>query len=592
MRRLRNQLRRLDRDEEGSSLIFAALTLFSLALVIMYVYQIGLVTTDRIQIQNAADAAAYSAAQVEANALNSIGQVNDAMAYLNYLLLRYTIDGVVYDTLHRFEDVDKPGATGRQGYVLMGGIGPTNFEGSARYDHAQANTADALAKGKLWIEDMHHVARAIMEVTPELVKRTATKVAEFNGASHIAISDDVELAFKLDDGFAEGGTSNTFPDAMYKRYEEKDVWQVDAVSGGADPKSSAAPQKLTTEWFDPSKGGLKGAAYSQVRLCWNENDWRHDGHTQPHGYGIYIGYRAGAPNNHWHNKHIHKDYISNFPAVTPLPEHGGYVGGTDRPGAHWNYGAVDDDSGTHDQAIVDLFINYGPNPDHHETVACPTCEGQYGGRWSGVKRESELPRSFSLYSGGFFPRPLMIKTPLLQSGITVVTWREGHGLGETFRESDWGMVAVASAAVGYQIKDGGVLPLNTIGSSTTNFVSQYSGTLDGKAENRGVPTLTNAGKDEDADYKNLYYSDTEDSGVRFGARLVPIAHKYTQHPSHTNGEGLSDLLNGIGGRWIKVSDSSAEIPPGVVTARGGPDRLTLKDVVLVNSKTSLESFWH
>ena len=56
MRGLGQELGRLARDEEGSSLIFAAITLFSLLLSIMLVYQIGLLTTDRIQLQNAADA--------------------------------------------------------------------------------------------------------------------------------------------------------------------------------------------------------------------------------------------------------------------------------------------------------------------------------------------------------------------------------------------------------------------------------------------------------------------------------------------------------------------------------------------------------
>ena len=45
-----------------------------------------------------------------------------------------------------------------------------------------------------------------------------------------------------------------------------------------------------------------------------------------------------------------------------------------------------------------------------------------------------------------------MRESLLRSGITVVTWRKARELGSTFPASDWGMLAVASAAVGYQIK--------------------------------------------------------------------------------------------------------------------------------------------
>ena len=59
---LRRELEKLAREEEGASLVFASITLFAVSMSIVFVYQMGLVSTDRLTVQNAADAAAYSAA--------------------------------------------------------------------------------------------------------------------------------------------------------------------------------------------------------------------------------------------------------------------------------------------------------------------------------------------------------------------------------------------------------------------------------------------------------------------------------------------------------------------------------------------------
>jgi len=68
---LRGELRRLHSDESGSSLVFAAITFFGLAMSTLMVYQLGMISADRVRIQNAADAAAYSGAVVEANDIRS-----------------------------------------------------------------------------------------------------------------------------------------------------------------------------------------------------------------------------------------------------------------------------------------------------------------------------------------------------------------------------------------------------------------------------------------------------------------------------------------------------------------------------------------
>lgn len=64
------------KDEKGQILPFAALTLLALVMFWMTVVNVGKMVRDRIMLQNAADAAAQSAACMKARALNSIGSIN------------------------------------------------------------------------------------------------------------------------------------------------------------------------------------------------------------------------------------------------------------------------------------------------------------------------------------------------------------------------------------------------------------------------------------------------------------------------------------------------------------------------------------
>jgi len=64
------------KDERGQILPFVALTLLALVMFWMTVVNVGKLVRDRIMLQNAADAAAQSAACMKARALNSIGRIN------------------------------------------------------------------------------------------------------------------------------------------------------------------------------------------------------------------------------------------------------------------------------------------------------------------------------------------------------------------------------------------------------------------------------------------------------------------------------------------------------------------------------------
>ncbi len=97
-RHLTHRLRALPRDENGQSALFAVLTLMLLMIVIAYTYNVGTTVSQRVRLQNAADAAAYSGAVVEANALSSIAWLNNCETYLHAKLEQHMLDVVMYST--------------------------------------------------------------------------------------------------------------------------------------------------------------------------------------------------------------------------------------------------------------------------------------------------------------------------------------------------------------------------------------------------------------------------------------------------------------------------------------------------------------
>jgi len=72
-------LHRLKRDEEGQALVLGAIFGLVLALCVLTTVGLGRAVYDKVQLQTAADAAAYSQAAVEARVLNFTAYTNRAM---------------------------------------------------------------------------------------------------------------------------------------------------------------------------------------------------------------------------------------------------------------------------------------------------------------------------------------------------------------------------------------------------------------------------------------------------------------------------------------------------------------------------------
>ncbi len=80
--RIRRRLGGLYADESGAAALFAVVSLMFLVIVVAYVHNVGMTVNRRIRLQNAADAAAYSGAMVEANALSAIAWLNSCQTYV------------------------------------------------------------------------------------------------------------------------------------------------------------------------------------------------------------------------------------------------------------------------------------------------------------------------------------------------------------------------------------------------------------------------------------------------------------------------------------------------------------------------------
>lgn len=579
-RRFAGGARRLHDDEGGAAMIFAAITLFSLALAVFMVFQVGLVSTDRMQIQSSADAAAYSGAQVEANALNSIGQLNDGMAYVHYATLRYVLDNIVYGTLHAFETHPQwlrsndtrnllaqtpPGATsgglateyGRgienapaPGWVMLGDEG----EWRRRWGAVENKGKQAVEEGKRWLLQLDAANHLILEKTPEMVRQKAAEVAFLNGASHVAISSDLEQAFRSNrDGRDEvgfiaavGEGQGAVASALPYRYETRAL------------KVDGKPRKLSTiSWFDPLTGRSRGDGYWQLRVCWNKNDWAHRSSSDMH-----LGFPpqwSRAPNGHWHARHKHQwiEFDANgFPKYEQR-DHGGLTGGGSSvreasTGGGFGGGHMmptDDDPGLHLLVQMGGAMAGDPNAmnPHHATVLCPTCmndDGVGGAQFSQLhKRQARADASRLAmeltFDGSDFPRPLLVTQALLRSGVTVAAWRESHGIGDLLPKSDWGMIALAAAQVGLMDPQGRVFALDSASSG------KY-----GPGEGMEVPL----GDLNRGPYRNLFYSTdysggAEHPGVRFGARLVPLRREESHHPKLHRSGAVAELLRPGSGRW-------------------------------------------
>ncbi|MEY4917517.1 MAG: hypothetical protein RL616_1430 [Verrucomicrobiota bacterium] len=103
--------RRLARDESGVVFAFTVVVFLSLFVIACSVYGVGENIRQRIELQNAADAAAYSAGVVQADALSRVAAINKALAWTHVTMGRavmdYDVDVWLEWTIKKFKERDQ-----------------------------------------------------------------------------------------------------------------------------------------------------------------------------------------------------------------------------------------------------------------------------------------------------------------------------------------------------------------------------------------------------------------------------------------------------------------------------------------------------
>ena len=99
LRILRDRFLRLGRDDDGVALVTTLAVFMFMYLVCIGVYAIGTAVKTRIHLQNACDAAAYSAAVVQADTLSRIATINRAMSWTYVQMTRRQMDYIVWKWL-------------------------------------------------------------------------------------------------------------------------------------------------------------------------------------------------------------------------------------------------------------------------------------------------------------------------------------------------------------------------------------------------------------------------------------------------------------------------------------------------------------
>ena len=114
LQQLNNFCRRLWQDESGVVLALTVVVFLTLFVIACSVYAIGENIRQRLELQNATDAAAYSAAVVQADALSRIAVINKAMAWEYVQMvrdeMRYDVDVWLGLTLNQFHSDYDSGA--------------------------------------------------------------------------------------------------------------------------------------------------------------------------------------------------------------------------------------------------------------------------------------------------------------------------------------------------------------------------------------------------------------------------------------------------------------------------------------------------
>lgn len=235
-----NRFLDLGRDEGGAVFVVTLAFFFLMYLVCCGVYAVSTAVRERIQLQNACDAAAYSAAVVQADTLSRIATINRAMAWTYVQMTRRQMDYIVlkwlgHTTAHYASDMKDAINFNRGGSPC--GLHQMPYHGW----FIGATPFGILTQVRL--NDRHNElfadvgANAISSGLPNLGKIYALPEASFQGKLEGRMSA-VEKA--VEEVYAVGGQLSHGDDAVEKI---KDQIQSDREKEKAAPEPSASGEE-------------------------------------------------------------------------------------------------------------------------------------------------------------------------------------------------------------------------------------------------------------------------------------------------------------------------------------------------------------
>jgi hypothetical protein len=197
---------RLWRDESGVALAVTVVVFLTVFMMAFSVFAIGETVRQRIEIQNAADAAAYSGAVVQSDTVSRLAAVNRAMAWTYAQMGRMQMDAIVDRWLEEVVDRWYPdyarvravaGASSCSAGPRTGADDWYVGQGFARREHVQLNRrhwvrideiererARAAAARKSWralaprIEEQREIVKAMNEAQEELIGSLPDRIRE------------------------------------------------------------------------------------------------------------------------------------------------------------------------------------------------------------------------------------------------------------------------------------------------------------------------------------------------------------------------------------------------------------------------------
>lgn len=455
--------------EDGQAMLFGVITLLFVFVLIFAVFRVGMVSHRRMEVQNAADLAAYAGANVEANNISMMAFINRGMAFIYYNLMRYAVDVAVFGTMKTYKDHDgfelsflnigyMGARTCPDDYIDTEGINLTGKKIGELYSDAKSNWDDDVPDGVDWIRDLYETNRGIADSTPLLVRREVYLVGTENGAVHVCMFPDaIRSAAPESSGFTMNFNPHQGEDgetSFVKHEKDLNRWAYKIAVDSYWPEPLTPHPFVKNEkipdWFNAITGKPRSSdAYYQIRECWNKRDMDHD---QQHW--SYIWPWKMEPPGHFHHWHIHWKVIDYVTIPVAIHKNG------------HNY----DDGHT---TWWDYYTPFIPMPFpldgyiHHAVLDCPTCFRFNLVKWdadgdlstdifkdlsdsdAGNRAEVPIRDGWPHQQPGQFAPPLVLDRAVFKYGINVGTWRPPDIRGGFLDDAEWGYFAVASAKVGF-----------------------------------------------------------------------------------------------------------------------------------------------